>query len=295
MVYRKAWEVAYQRDRAQGRTRYADAEPTRVRLAELAAAHVPIRALSRAAGLSHAAVAAILAGDRSQVQQRTADRVKQMSLSDVYSDQAVGHVPKVGAVRRVQGLMAMGWSHQAMGEAGVANTARLLAAPGHLVTVERWREVTAAYARLSMTVGPSPETRGWARALGYAPPLAWDEGAIDDPTARPRGEAYKGPGAQVVDMVAVRRLLEGGPRGAGLNRDEQALAARALATRGELDAQIADRLGVCDRTVLRWRHRDGIPSPRSSRPSTFDVELDWAVATAATGSRAAARGERARH
>ena len=38
MVYRKAWEVAYQRDRAAGRARYVDAEPTRARLAELAAA-----------------------------------------------------------------------------------------------------------------------------------------------------------------------------------------------------------------------------------------------------------------
>ena len=29
MVYRKAWEVQYQRDRARGLTRYVDAEPTR--------------------------------------------------------------------------------------------------------------------------------------------------------------------------------------------------------------------------------------------------------------------------
>ena len=33
MPYRKAWEVAYQRDRAAGISRYVDAEPTRTRLA----------------------------------------------------------------------------------------------------------------------------------------------------------------------------------------------------------------------------------------------------------------------
>jgi hypothetical protein len=52
MVYRKAWEVQYQRDRARGQTRYVDAKPTRSRLAELTAAHVPVRALGRACGLS---------------------------------------------------------------------------------------------------------------------------------------------------------------------------------------------------------------------------------------------------
>ena len=79
MVYRKAWEVAYRRDRAAGRSRYVEAEPTRVRLAELAAAHVPIRALSRAAGLSDTGVKAILDGTRSQVQQSTAARVEAIS------------------------------------------------------------------------------------------------------------------------------------------------------------------------------------------------------------------------
>ena len=48
MVYRKAWEVQYQRDRARGQTRYVDAKPTRSRLAELTAAHVPVRALAAA-------------------------------------------------------------------------------------------------------------------------------------------------------------------------------------------------------------------------------------------------------
>ena len=173
MVYRKAWEVQYQRDRARGQTRYVDAKPTRSRLAELTAAHVPVRALGRACGLSDTGVKAILAGTSTQVQQETATRVARICLRDIYSDQATGHVPKIGAVRRVHALMAMGWSHHQLEAAGVPNTARLLSGPGHLVTVERWREVCEVYDRLSMTPGPSPETRGWARTRGYAPPLAW--------------------------------------------------------------------------------------------------------------------------
>ena len=149
MVYRKAWEVAYQRDRAAGRARYVDAEPTRARLAELAAAHVPIRALARAAALSDTGVKAILDGSRTHVQQLTAARVAKTSLRGIYAEQPSGHVPRVGAVRRVQALMAMGWSHQELDRAGVP--AALIEAGGDIV------------------VGaPPPGSAGWRIAVGTA-------------------------------------------------------------------------------------------------------------------------------
>lgn len=277
MVYRKAWEVAYRRDRAAGRTRYVEAEPTRVRLAELAAAHVPIRALSRAAGLSDTGVKAILDGTRSRVQQSTAARVEALSLRTLYSSQATGHVPRVGAVRRVQALMAMGWSHHELAAAGVPNTARLLSGTGHLVTLERWREVCEVYDRLSMTPGPSPETRGWAKSLGYPPPLAWDDDAIDDPTARPHHQDTSSLHARVVDMVAVRRALDGRNQATGLTAPERSVAVRTMAARGQTDPQIADRLGVSDRTVLRWRQREGVPAAR-----TPAAAHEWAGAVDAT-------------
>ena len=52
MVYDKAWNVAYRRDRDAGRPRYVDAAPVRVRLQRLVDAHVPVRALGRVTGLS---------------------------------------------------------------------------------------------------------------------------------------------------------------------------------------------------------------------------------------------------
>jgi len=276
MVYRKAWEVAYQRDRAAGRARYVDAEPTRARLAELAAAHVPIRALARAAALSDTGVKAILDGSRTHVQQLTAARVAKTSLRGIYAEQHSGHVPRAGAVRRVQALMAMGWSHQELDRAGVPNTARLLTGTGNLVTIQRWREISELYDRLSMTPGPSPQTRGWAKTLGYAPPLAWDEDTIDDPRAQPHGKDEEHSPGQVIDMVAIRRTLDEPGTNAALTPQEQVIAMRAMAARGRSDAHIGERLGVSDRTVLRWRHRDGIPA------QTPDSDLDWSVAAAAT-------------
>ncbi len=97
---------------------------------------------------------------------------------------------------------------RARSQAGVPNTARLLTGTGNLVTIQRWREISELYDRLSMTPGPSPQTRGWAKTLGYAPPLAWDEDTIDDPRSRPHGNGGEHASGQVIDMVAIRHTLD---------------------------------------------------------------------------------------
>ena len=52
VVYDKAWNVAYRRDRDAGRRRYVDAAPVRARLRSLLDAGVPLRTLGRVTGLS---------------------------------------------------------------------------------------------------------------------------------------------------------------------------------------------------------------------------------------------------
>ena len=88
-----------------------------------------------------------------------------------------------------------------------------------------------------------------------------------------------GRGADVIDMVAVRRTLEGDPQRPNLTAREQALTLGALAARGVSDPQLADRLGVSDRTILRWRHRDGTLTRRPSTPAT---DVQWSAAVGAT-------------
>ncbi|WP_205859648.1 helix-turn-helix domain-containing protein, partial [Phycicoccus flavus] len=163
-------------------------------------------------------------------------------------------------------------------------TPRLINAPGHLVTVQRWREVRDVYDRLSMTPGPSPETRGWAVKLGYAPPLAWDEDTIDDPTATPHvpGPAVDDRSADVVDLTAVHRVAHGGdPTPVRLTAIERVAVLRTMAATGASDSDIAERLGVASRTVLRLRQDQQIPSgqPRL-RPAAGQDE--WAEPRAAT-------------
>lgn len=295
MVYDKAWNVAYRRDRDAGRPRYVDVAPVRVRLQGLVDAHVPVRALGRVTGLSATTVRKILDGEQPRVQRATAARVARLSPGDVYANQSTGHVPRVGAARRVQALLALGWPHHALGAAGIVNSAQIISASGDLITVQRWRQVRDVYDRLSMTPGPSPETRGWAARLGYAPPLAWDEEGIDDPSVMPGHDATTaGREDFVVDEVAVARAAACVGAAASLTATERTAVVRVMASRGASDTQIAEHLGVVDRTILRWRTQQQIPPgrPRACPDTDSWVNAEAREVTAHPRSRpAAGRGE----
>ncbi len=265
MTDRKTWEVAYRRDRACGRTRYVPAEPARAVLQRLLAAHVPLRALARATGLSGAALHAIVSGAHPHVQRRTADRIAALTLPGLYAAQTHGHVPKIGAVRRLHALMAMGWSRADLDRAGAGNLGRVLNGPGDLVTIDTWRRIRDLYDTHSMTIGPSPTTMAHARARGYPPPLAWDEDAIDDPHATPAGLG-RDP-TRVLDTVAVDRATQQPGHAAPLTRPERLQVVRAMSTAGAPARQIAEHLDLSDRSVLRIQQRHAIPTPHAASPS----------------------------
>lgn len=288
MVYDKAWNVAYRRDRDAGRPRYVGAAPVRARLQALVDAHVPVRALGRVTGLSATTVRKILDGDQPRVQRATAARVARMSPGDVYANQSTGHVPRVGAARRVQALLALGWPHHALGAAGIVNSAQIIGASGDLITVQRWRQVRDVYDRLSMCPGPSPETRGWAAKLGYHPPLAWDEEGIDDPTVMPGRDATTARREDcVIDEVAVARAAASVGASGSLTATERTAVLRVMASRGASDAQIAEHLGVVDRTILRWRTQLQIPAgrPRACRETDSWMDAEAREVTARPRSR----------
>jgi len=268
MYPRKAWEVSYKRDRAAGISRYVDPGPSRERLRQLHEAHVPARTLARAAGLSDTAVREILDGSRTHVQRSTESRINRLSLSGIYAEQQTGHVPRIGAVRRLQALMAMGWSHDRLEAEGAPGSRNLMYREGHLISIGRWRQIREVYDRLSMTPGPSERTRRWAQALGYAPPLAWDDDTIDDPQAEPAGVLDHGPGAPVVDLVAIRRTIASQSEATPVTRTEQVHVVTAMAARGATDTRIAEHLGLSERTILRIRQRHEIPAGQpTSRPA----------------------------
>lgn len=119
-------------------------------------------------------------------------------------------VDATGTHRRVKALARLGWSTAELSRR-LGKTRSYLAK-----TMDRDRvdqDTAAAVARLydqlSMTWctdTTAARTAATARASGWAPPLAWDEGAIDDPAATPAGRL---PSTGHVDEVTVARILAG--------------------------------------------------------------------------------------
>ncbi|WP_157509205.1 hypothetical protein [Luteipulveratus halotolerans] len=291
MGYRtKADEVAYQRDRSHGRPRYVSADPARQKLQRLLEADVSVRALARSSGLSAPALQAIANGERTKIQRRTATIVAQLALSGIYEQQPAGHVPKVGAVRRVHALMALGWTREQISQAGAPSVGRVINSPGSQITAQKWRQIRDVYDQLSMTPGPSPETRGWARSRGYPPPLAWDDGTIDDPQARPL-LAPAAVGGEALDTVAVDRAIASTGVAANQTQAERVAVVRGMAAGGASDRRIGQHLDVVDRTILRTRQRYGIPSAQRTRKTGEEHDWDCQEARSVTsGSGAAGPG-----
>lgn len=163
-------------------------------------------------------------------------------------------IDSTGTARRLRALCAMGWRLSDIGDRlGVSG--RNMHRPLNQAKVHRATaaKVAALYDELSMTLGPSERSRYLARHAGWPPPLAWWDENIDDPKARPvRG--WRMP--QVMDDAAIQRAMRG--EDIHLRPVERAEAVRRMTQRGLSAAQIADRLRIDKRSVVRIRndHRD---------------------------------------
>lgn len=102
-------------------------------------------------------------------------------------------VDATGTRRRLQALMAIGYSQlDIIQRLGMAPTAAYRMWHPHHPRVYACtaQKVTAVYDELAMTPPPNTwmtrRTMAYAAAQGWAPPLAWDEDSIDDPSAEPQ-------------------------------------------------------------------------------------------------------------
>jgi hypothetical protein len=97
-------------------------------------------------------------------------------------------VDGTGVARRLQGLMWLGWPrHMLAAELGVSErrVANMACRACPTVTRQTHDRISALFAQLLLTPGPSVLARGKARQHGYCSPFAWDD--IDDPSAKPQG------------------------------------------------------------------------------------------------------------
>jgi hypothetical protein len=141
------------------------------------------QAIAEAAGCGYTTIRLILNGTRKTVQQPTRDRIMRLSGAAL-----MGFVPSVGSVRRVQSLMAAKHPLAAVTHASGLNHATvsdLLNGRHELVRGTTAAAIRKAYTELSGHDGTSVRSAARAARMGWAPPAAWDEDAIDDAAAFP--------------------------------------------------------------------------------------------------------------
>lgn len=97
-------------------------------------------------------------------------------------------VPALGSTRRIRALVAAGHSLKSIQAAvGMQHTAAsyLLKGTRQTIHYELAQRVKAGYRQLSNTRGGSARSLRRAEREGWPPPAAWDDEALDDPTAEP--------------------------------------------------------------------------------------------------------------
>ncbi|MGG5257485.1 helix-turn-helix transcriptional regulator [Phycicoccus avicenniae] len=179
---------------------YVDAQPARDHVRRLMDAGVGLKRIAEVAGVSQSALGKLIYGAKgrpatARATRPVADKILAVRLTlDTYAPGA--RVPNVGTKRRLQALMAGGWSQTRLAEqigmevrnfnhllhgkrAVTARTARAVAdLYDHL-----WDQAPPATSR--WTAGGITRSRGYALEHGFAPAVAWDDDTIDDPSATP--------------------------------------------------------------------------------------------------------------
>lgn len=121
-----------------------------------------------------------------------AAKTRYEKIRHVYGDRMV---PALGTRRRIRALKAIGHSGADIGaRLGVTYQAvhKLEHSTAERILAATAEAVAAVYADMCMESGSgfhANRMRRQAALRGYAPPLAWDEGALDDPRSFPRWES----------------------------------------------------------------------------------------------------------
>lgn len=223
--------TAYERNRRRqtlyGRydTGRVDAAPVREHIRYLMENGISVKRTAELTGLSTSTVGAIIWGRSERghdpyprVGKETAEKI--LAVKPTLKNMAPGHVVDgVGTSRRLQALVAIGWSQARLG-------ARLGIRPGNMTRIMTGQPITAVNAtaarQLFDELWDQPQegtdqrsrisanrARNYAKARGWLPPLAWDEDTIDNPTFTPDLESRHDPSHLIEDVEFLVRTGTG--------------------------------------------------------------------------------------
>lgn len=194
-------------DRAHGIYRRVDTALVAKHVQRLHADGLTYRQIARLADVEPTSVYQLLRGRAAYLQHTTAARLLAVRPGQM---PVHGWVDVTGARRRLQALVAIGWTQAALADRlniSASHIQHYLHGDAPTVHVDRHNQVAALYRELHMLPGPSKRARTTAARHGWAPPLAWDN--IDDPDERPTRGAKQPRTRDEVDESIVERLLAG--------------------------------------------------------------------------------------
>lgn len=264
--YAKKWRY----DRSHGELRLQDANDARLHIATCLGQGMSLRAIAAAAGVSVQSVHKIHHG-QATARQATITGITAVDpgvTRESTPDTTEPFVPKVGAVRRVQALLALGWTHALLTEHAGLRTGVMLHQQGRWVTLSTFEAIERVYNELCMKPGPSERTRGRAAAMGYVPPLGWDD--IDNDETPVATDDLIHTRDDYIDEAAVERALTGEP--VTLTKAERDEAVRRLHQVGATDSTVSKRLGMSGETARLTRHRLGLEA--NERESVHAIGSD---------------------
>lgn len=166
---------------------FVPAGPVRERIALLRERGIGLRRLSELTGVTEPT----LLCQYESVQARTAQKVFAVPIPDRVVGEC-GWVSSVGTVRRINALVAVGYTQRRLAELlGVTDRRVSCWRRQDLVTAESAAKVDRLFRELQLTRGPSERSVAWAQRNGWPLPLQWDEEDLDDPDAQPCKLTYR--------------------------------------------------------------------------------------------------------
>lgn len=194
--------------RLRGEMAYLDVTPVRNHIATLLGRGWSSRSIAGEGGVTINVVRRIDRGEQRWITPTVARGLLSIDPDTIPArtdgKNAEPFVSRVGTVRRIQALMAIGYSHNDLAAHGI-HSRNLIHQQGNWVLRSTHDKVAAEYRLLSRKAGPTPRAAREAAKRGYPGPTAWND--IDrDPGPDMDDVELEAP---VVDEVVVLRVLAG--------------------------------------------------------------------------------------
>lgn len=181
-----------------------DAEPARTHVRSLMAAGIPLKTIAGLAGVGEGGAYRLIYGSAPTPPTRRLTRRVAERLLAVRTEDALaldGYIDAAGTVRRVQALVAVGWTLSEIARRiGMNPRAMTRFLASKRVSTNRARQIRALYGDLWNRRPPAENAiqrrdvkaaREMARRKGWPPPGAWDDDLLDLPEAELGAEVVR--------------------------------------------------------------------------------------------------------